>query len=112
MKVQENEIWDRAKELFPVRYCWYGSNPSKLLDDNENVRLNWVAGYKAAIKDTGGTIDGTENYFNSLLNGYYNSFTDDNQEILSALKLSQVAEKYSAGWWHERSILRMYETTL
>jgi len=38
-----------ALDKYPERFCWYGSNPSKHIDDNARDRLLWKKGFKDAL---------------------------------------------------------------
>jgi hypothetical protein len=38
-----------ALEKYPERFCWYGSNPPKHIDDNARDRLIWKKGFKDAL---------------------------------------------------------------
>ena len=45
-----DDIIDKlALEKYPERFCWYGSNPPKHIDDNARDRILWKKGFKDAL---------------------------------------------------------------
>jgi len=48
-RFSETKINDMALEIYPENFCWYGSGPSKHIDDNARDRILWKKGFNACL---------------------------------------------------------------